>query len=566
MSGIDLPKIQKLLQEKKYSKIIFEIEGSTLEKNRPAYLHNLLGVCRASQKGRTDMDVKGALHDFEAAFYKDSLGQISLDALCSHITLCAEMGRRESDLVNNMIISEKMYLAAEKKFSKNEKYIGYGLDLYKYLVKHKERISKLEEMISFKDLNKLFGTIYINSQMYLSNWKQNDFEKFQKKFSEIFKIYNANKISKVNINKEKIKIGFLSPDFNKSHSITYFIKNLIKDFKQTKFETHGLSLIKIKEHDETTEELKDLFDNWCDLGEKTDQEVINTIQNLNIDVLVDLAGLWSSNKIAIFNTRICPLQISWLGFNNSTGMKKVDFILADVNTVKDEEKYYGSRIYKFPRIWNSHCGFKIKRYFNELPIKKNSHITFGSLNNFMKVNEEVLDVWINILKKIKNSKIILKSSLYVCEDVIKKKFEKEGLKDSIQILRKTKRNNFLSHINVYDKIDICLDTFPFNGVTTTIEALWKNVPVLTKAGYNFNSRCGESILKSASLEEFIATSNEDYVKKAVYYANNIDRLEKVRKNIYDNIEKSAIFDTKQFTNDFCNAVDQMLTVVNNNYK
>ena len=566
MSGIDLPKIQKLIQEKKYSKIIFEIEGSTLEKNRPAYLHNLLGVCRASQKGRTDMDVKGALHDFEAAFYKDSLGQISLDALCSHITLCAEMGRRESDLVNNMIISEKMYLAAEKKFSKNEKYIGYGLDLYKYLVKHKERISKLEEMISFKDLNKLFGTIYINSQMYLSNWKQNDFEKFQKKFSEIFKIYNANKISKVNINKEKIKIGFLSPDFNKSHSITYFIKNLIKDFKQTKFETHGLSLIKIKEHDETTEELKDLFDNWCDLGEKTDQEVINTIQNLNIDVLVDLAGLWSSNKIAIFNTRICPLQISWLGFNNSTGMKKVDFILADVNTVKDEEKYYGSRIYKFPRIWNSHCGFKIKRYFNELPIKKNSHITFGSLNNFMKVNEEVLDVWINILKKIKNSKIILKSSLYVCEDVIKKKFEKEGLKDSIQILRKTKRNNFLSHINVYDKIDICLDTFPFNGVTTTIEALWKNVPVLTKAGYNFNSRCGESILKSASLEEFIATSNEDYVKKAVYYANNIDRLEKVRKNIYDNIEKSAIFDTKQFTNDFCNAVDQMLTVVNNNYK
>ena len=566
MSGIDLPKIQKLLREKKFSKIIFEIEGLTQEKDRPAYLHNLLGVCRASQKGRTDEDVQFALNDFEAAFYKDNLGQISLDALCSHITLCAEMGRKESDLVNKMTISEKMYLEAEKKFSKNEKYIGYGLDLYKYLLKHKKRISKLEEMLSFNDLNKLFGKIYINSQMYLSDWKQKDFEKFQKKFSKIFKIYNANNLSKVNVNKEKIKIGFLSPDFYKSHSITYFIKNLIKDFKQTKFETHGLSLIKTEEHDETTEEFKDLFDNWSDLGEKTEQETINTIQNLNIEVLVDLAGLWSSSKIEIFNTRICPLQISWLGFNNSTGMKEVDFILADVNTVKDEEKYYGSKIYKFPRIWNSHCGFNIKRYFNELPIKKNGHITFGSLNNFMKVNEEVLDVWINILKKIKNSKIILKSSLYVCEDVIRKKFEEEGLKDSIQILKKTKRNDFLSHINVYDKIDICLDTFPFNGVTTTIEALWKNVPVLTKAGYNFNSRCGESILKSASLEDFIATSNEDYVKKAVYYANNIEQLEKVRKNLYVNIEKSAIFDTKEFTKDFCNAVDRMLTVVNNNYK
>ena len=566
MSGIDLSKIQKLLQEKKYSKIIFEIEGLTLEKNRPAYLHNLLGVCRASQKGRTDADVQHALNDFESAFYTDSLGQISLDALCSHITLCAEMGRKESNLVNNMIKSEKMYLEAEKKFSKNEKYISIGLDLYKYLLKHKERISKLKEILSLKDLNKLYGTIYINSQMYLSDWKQKDFVEFQNKFSKIFKVYNAKKLSKVNVDKKKVNIGFLSPDFHKSHSITYFIKNLIKDLKQTKFQTYGLSLIEFKKHDETTDEFKDLFDNWSDLGEKTNQEIVNTIQNLNIDVLIDLAGLWSSNKIDIFNTRICPLQISWLGFNNSTGMQEVDFILADVNTVKSEEKYYCSKIYKLPKIWNSHCGFKIKRYLNELPIKKNGHITFGSLNNFIKVNEEVLDVWIHILKKIKNSKIILKSSLYVCEDAIRKKFDKEGLKDSVVILKKTKRNDFLSHINVYDKIDICLDTFPFNGVTTTIEALWKNVPVLVKTGYNFNSRCGESILKSASLEKFIATSNEDYIKRAVYYANNIDELEKERKNLFNKIEKSSIFDTKQFTKDFCSAIDKMLTVVNNNYK
>ena len=202
MSDIDLPKIQKLLREKKYSKIILEIEGSTLDKNRPAYLHNLLGVCRASQRGRTDEDVKYALDDFEAAFYKDSLGQISLDALCSHITLCSEMGRKESDLVNNMIKSEKMYLKAEKKFSKNEQYIGCGLDLYKYLLKHKERISKLEELISFKDLNKLYGKIYINSQMYLSNWKQNDFEKFEKKFKKVFNVYNAKKLSKINLDQK----------------------------------------------------------------------------------------------------------------------------------------------------------------------------------------------------------------------------------------------------------------------------------------------------------------------------------------------------------------------------
>ena len=146
-------------------------------------------------------------------------------------------------------------------------------------------------------------------------------------------------------------------------------------------------------------------------------------------------------------------------------------------------------------------------------------------------------------KKVKNSKIILKSSLYVCEDVIKKKFEKEGLIDSIEILKKTKRNDFLSHINVYDKIDLCLDTFPFNGVTTTFEALWKNVPVITKTGYNFNSRCGESILKNANIDNFIATNNEDYIEKAVFYANNINELENVRKKLFDKIKKLPLFDT-----------------------
>ena len=105
----------------------------------------------------------------------------------------------------------------------------------------------------------------------------------------------------------------------------------------------------------------------------------------------------------------------------------IDFILADINTVKNEEKEYVTKIYKLPKIWNSHCGFKHKRVFNELPFKKNNYFTFGSFNNFIKINDEVLNTWIKILKKVENSKIILKSSLFVCEDVIKKKFEEEEL-------------------------------------------------------------------------------------------------------------------------------------------
>ena len=255
MSTVDILKIQKLVQQKKFADVVFEIESVTSEINRSALLHNLLGVCRASQKGKTDRDVQYALDDFEKAFYKDNLGQISLDALCSHITLCAEMGRKENDLVNNFLTSEKMYLKAEKKFSKNIKYIGYGLDLYKYLNKHEKRISKALEIISLEGLDKMFGSILISSQMYLNNWSQKDFGEFQKEFSKIFKAYDAKEITKVDINKGKIKVGFLSPDFYKDHSITYFIKNLLKDLKQTEFETFGLSLLKDNQHDECTEKL-----------------------------------------------------------------------------------------------------------------------------------------------------------------------------------------------------------------------------------------------------------------------------------------------------------------------
>ncbi len=564
MSGIDISKIKKLFKEKKFPETILEIESSTTEQNRSSQLYNLLGVCRASKKDRTIKDVENAFNDFEIAFNKDNLGEISLESLCNYIKLCAEMGRRESDLVNNMLIAEKMYLSAEKKFFNDIRFISHGIDLYKYLIKHEERILKVEKIIDLIGINELFGKLYISAHMYLNKWSQKDFKEFQKKFSDLFVVYKAKKLEKIDPKKKKIKVAFLSPDFHNNHSITYFIKNLVKDLKQTKFETHGLSLLKDNMHDENAKKLLSNFDNWIALGEKKDQEVVDIIQEMKIDILIDLGGLWATNRISIFNTRICPLQISWLGFNNSTGLKEVDFIIADQNTVKEEEQFYTSKIYKLPKIWNSHCGFKLKRAFNELPYKKNGFFTFGSLNNFRKVNEEILDVWIKILKKVKNSKLILKSSLYICEDVIKKKFQKEGLNESVEILKKTDARNFLSHINTYDKIDMCLDTFPYNGVTTTFEALWKNVPVLTRAGYNFNSRCGESILRNCNLENFIASNNDDYINLAVYYSSNPEKLDVIRKRIFEKIEESPLFNTKEFTNDFCRALEHMLTDINKN--
>lgn len=175
MSNVNLLKLKKLFQDKRYSQIVLDIESSTTENNRSPALHNLLGVCRAFQKGRTDRDTNYALNDFEKAFYKDNFGEISLESLCNHIKLCAEMGRKDSELLNNMLTSQKMYLEAEKKFSENYRYLTHGIDLYKYLIKHKEKITVVEKILELNGLNKAFGTSYITTQMYLSNWKQKNF-------------------------------------------------------------------------------------------------------------------------------------------------------------------------------------------------------------------------------------------------------------------------------------------------------------------------------------------------------------------------------------------------------
>ena len=135
MSDVDLPKLKKLFQAKRFSEIILNVEGSTTESNRISALYNLLGICRVSQKARSKRDIEYAFEDFETAFEKDNLGEISLEALCNHIKLCAEMGRKDSELLNNILTAEKMYLQAEKKFSENDKYLSHGIDLYNYLLK-----------------------------------------------------------------------------------------------------------------------------------------------------------------------------------------------------------------------------------------------------------------------------------------------------------------------------------------------------------------------------------------------------------------------------------------------
>ena len=244
------------------------------------------------------------------------------------------------------------------------------------------------------------------------------------------------------------------------------------------------------------------------------------------------------------------MLVSWLAYCNTIGFKNIDYLIADNNLIKSEENHYSEKIIKLKDIWNAHSGFDFKRDFSETPAKKNNYITYGSFNNFLKISDETVYVWSEILKKSQNSKLILKSSNNSFPKRIIDIFKKNGVLNSIEFYNRVDYPSINEHLNLYRKIDIALDTFPFNGVTTSFEALWCGIPVLTMSGYNFNSRCGSSILKNANLDQLISKNPEDYIVKALELSNNIDKLSILRRDIFDRILNTPLFDTKKFASNF----------------
>jgi protein O-GlcNAc transferase len=196
------------------------------------------------------------------------------------------------------------------------------------------------------------------------------------------------------------------------------------------------------------------------------------------------------------------------------------------------------------------CKILKKNRSNEDLISGLDDFHFGSFNNFKKISDEVVETWSKILKEVDNSKLILKSSQNFHNETIMQKFEKFKVQNQIIILNRIDYPDQLSHLESYNNIDVAFDTFPYNGVATTFDVLWMNVPVLVLQGNNFLTRCGESILKNANLSELIAKDRDDYVRKAVQLVENKGKLINIRENIYNKILATPLFDTNKFTKNF----------------
>ena len=536
--GEIIQNFKNLFGEKKYQEIINQIKNLKPEEKTPQILH-ILGICKVIKDPHNKENLKSAREDFRETFLKESNSNLGIEALSNFINISTDLLETKDSLnyYKNLDDSSKNNLQLLRALSR----------LYQFSVSTKDRMKILEKILKInpKSINDWCSYIYTSN--FHSSWGQEKIFSTAKKFISNVPIYNLDNLKlDQNVTNRKIRLAFLSSDIFEGHSITYFLRGLVKNINRNNFEIFAISN---SNKDESKNGYKNLFQEWINISKMDDIESINLIRSKKFDITIDLMGLTSENRISLLKNKISPIQITWLGYCNTTGIDQVDYIFADDNLIFNHEyNFYAEKVKKLKNIWNVHGGFNFERSEIKLPFLKKKFFTFGSFNNLNKVSDENLKVWAKIISRVKNSRLLLKSSISYNLDSFIEKLKQYNLFEKVDIIKR--KEDFKTHLNLYDQVDLALDTFPYNGVTTTFEALWKGVPVLTLQGYNFNSRCGSSIIKNLGEKSLLSNSKDQYVEKAVYLATNINKLAELRMNLYKNLFKTPLFDIVTFSKNF----------------
>jgi predicted O-linked N-acetylglucosamine transferase (SPINDLY family) len=386
-------------------------------------------------------------------------------------------------------------------------------------------------------------------------------KKFETKYLEInkFRKYECNlKLQK------RIKLGFVSHDF-RDHVIMYQIFDVLKElYKKNEYIIYGY--YNHQTEDNITSEVKKYFHFWLNISKMNDSEATNRIRSDEICILFDLSGYTMGNKIGIFIQRAAPIQISWAGYLNSTGLNNMDYIIADSNVVPTNSKnIFVEKIIKMPNVWTtlSELGMpNLSEVSAITPAIHNKYLTLGCFSNIHKINNEVIDLIIKILKNIKNSKFIFQSEFF--EDLHYKNYfsniftENRIEKERLEFLGYLKRDKFLLKYNIVDAI---LDTFPYGGGTTSLEASWMCVPILTKEGDTFLSRCGLSINFNLGLSEMVYKNKDECINKIKNFNNDYKKLQLIKDKLVKNKKLHSLFDSKKFANDLS---EQLYAIINKN--
>ncbi len=326
----------------------------------------------------------------------------------------------------------------------------------------------------------------------------------------------------------RIRVGYVSPDMYK-HSVSYFLEPLLAEHDPSGVETYCYA--DVAKPDDMTARLKGHADHWRDTAGMADQALAETIHADGIDILVDLTGHTANNRLLVFARKPAPLQVTWLGYPNTTGLATMDYRLVD--RITDPVNEGSEKLLYLPNGF--FCYSPAEEAPSDIPPRAEGPLTFGSFNNSIKMSMACIRVWARILAEAPEARLLLKSNHFIdpkaC-DYIKAGFADHGIEpERLELV--PYKDSREEHHALYAQVDVALDPFPYNGTTTTCEALWMGVPVVTLRGDHHRSRVGTSILSRIGLDECVADDEDAYVSIATALARDTERRARLRNGMRD---------------------------------
>ena len=403
-------------------------------------------------------------------------------------------------------------------------------------------------------INKIRNKIKIQP-FYLLNFL--DDNNIQNACCENYLIETKKSDFKINFLKnKKIKLGYFSADFN-NHAVTRLIKDVLKFHDKDKFDVSCFYLHPYK-YDEETKLIEKYSDNFLDLKNYSTDKIVSLVRGRNLDIGIDLMGYTEHHRMSIFQERIAPIQINYLGYPGSIGKKFMDYIVADKILIPDNyRKYYLEKIIYLPNCYQPQYELvdTTKIDFDEKFDLSKKKFIYSNFCNSFKITPLIFKAWMKILNNVSNSVLVLLEN----DETSKINLIEEAKKNNINKNRLifSKRTNYEKHIARYKHVNLFLDTFPYNGHTTSSEALKSNLLIVTLQGSNFQSRVSASIINNLKLNQLITTNIEDYIKLSVELAKNVDKYNELKNQLKNNLKIEGISTNEIYTKNLETAFEKV---------
>lgn len=345
----------------------------------------------------------------------------------------------------------------------------------------------------------------------------------------------------------RLRVGFVSGDL-RSHPIGRFLLGALRGFgPQSSLDFHAYANSEVE--DDITAALKQVIPTWRNVTGMADAALDARIVEDKIDVLFDMSGHTGSNRLMVFSRKPAPVAVSWIGYFATTGLSAIDYVLASRWVIPEsEERQWVETPWRLPDTYLCFTEPPAAPRPGPLPALGNGHVTFGCFNNFNKLSDATLAAWAALLNAVPTARLILRSSGNYHDSTVSdvtQRLRAAGV-DVGRVRIDPKIKDYAAHLRSYDEIDVALDPFPYNGGTTTVEALYMGVPVLVRAGDRYVAHMGEGILHSAGLPEWIAPDSASYAVTGVARIADLAALAELRAGLRARMLASPLFDAPRF--------------------